>query len=184
MGKRSEFERLPNDYYPTPEAAIRHLKPFLPKRFTFCEPCAGDGRLTRFLQKIGGELTAQYDIEPQAPHVDQADARHMLSRHTYGAEYIITNPPWSRDLLHPLIMRFSRIAPTWLLFDAGWAFSDQAAMFMDWRRGNCRVRSIVAVGRLQWIEDSEDTGKDDAAWYLIGGPSSEPPRFYPRQPAP
>ena len=45
MGKRSEFERIPRDYYPTPYSAVQPLLPHLPDRFEFAEPCAGDMRL-------------------------------------------------------------------------------------------------------------------------------------------
>ena len=47
MGKRSDFERRPGDFYPTPRAAalplIAHLRGG--GIATFAEPCAGDGAL-------------------------------------------------------------------------------------------------------------------------------------------
>ena len=45
MGKRSDFERKPRDFYPTPREAIEPLIPHLPETGLFAEPCAGDGRL-------------------------------------------------------------------------------------------------------------------------------------------
>jgi len=40
MGKRSDFERVERDFYPTPEAAVLPLLPHLPDSyFTFIEPC-------------------------------------------------------------------------------------------------------------------------------------------------
>ena len=38
MGKRSDFERIPRDYYPTPYSAVEPLLPHLPENFTFAEP--------------------------------------------------------------------------------------------------------------------------------------------------
>lgn len=181
MGKRSDFERIPNDLYPTPPEAIPFLRPYLPKRFTFCEPCAADGTLVRLLEAIGGDCLAQYDIEPRHPLVRYGNATNILSRHLCGADMIITNPPWTRDVLHALILRFSRLAvPTWLLFDANWMFTEQAAGFMDWQHRQNRIHKIVAVGRLNWIPGTDETGKDDAAWFLIGPPSRKPPEFHPR----
>lgn len=181
MGKRSEFERLDQDRYLTPVEALAFLKPHLPERFTFCEPCAANGNLTRHLEKVGGRAVAQYDITPEHPDVQRGDARHILSIHLNGAELIITNPPWERAVLHAMILRFSRLGiPVWLLFDADWAFTDQGAQFMDWRHGRNRIHKIVVIGRLKWIEDSDDTGKDNAAWFLIGAPTSTPPAFFPR----
>ena len=49
MGKRSDFERVPRDYYPTPFEAVRPLVPHLPDKGLFGEPCAGDGRLIRHI---------------------------------------------------------------------------------------------------------------------------------------
>ena len=43
MGKRSNFERKPRDYYRTPIEAAEPIRPFMQDIQTFCEPCAGDG---------------------------------------------------------------------------------------------------------------------------------------------
>ena len=45
MGKRSDFERKPRDFYPTPMEAVEPLLPHLPEGFKFAEPCAGNGAL-------------------------------------------------------------------------------------------------------------------------------------------
>ena len=39
MGKRSSFERIPRDFYPTPFAAVPPLIPHLRGVRTFAEPC-------------------------------------------------------------------------------------------------------------------------------------------------
>ena len=40
-----------------------------------------------------------------------------LGEHEFlEADYIITNPPWDRKLLHPMIEYFTAFRPTWLLF--------------------------------------------------------------------
>jgi hypothetical protein len=74
---------------------------------------------------------------------------------------IITNPPWDRAPLHQIIERCSRLAPTWLLFDADWMFTKQSAPYMKY------CRHIVAVGRVKWIADSKGAGKDNCAWYMF-----------------
>lgn len=60
MGKRSDFERNPRDYYQTPYEAVIPLLPHLVAPHSargyvanFVEPCAGDGRLVRHLEKHG-----------------------------------------------------------------------------------------------------------------------------------
>lgn len=162
MGKRSDFERVPKDYYPTPLAAVVPLIPHLPKIFTYVEPCAGDGRLVGHISKLTdqrGSCWLAFDVEPRSPSVQH--------KNVFGQEYhkwvdfYITNPPWSRDILHPLIEHLSAMAPTWLLFDADWMHTKQSSPYMEYC---CKV---VSIGRVKWIEDSKQTGKDNACWYLF-----------------
>lgn len=161
MGKRSSFERRPMDFYSTPEEAVLPLLPYLPHQTRFCEPCAGDGDLIRHLEKHGHECITAFDAY-RTKSYPVIDATQMTRSNLAGADYIITNPPWSRHILHPMIDRFTLLAPTWLLFDADWAFTKQSTPYME------RCRMIVAVGRVKWIAGSKYTGKDNCAWYLFG----------------
>ena len=160
MGKRSDFQRRPMDFYATPEAAVLPLLPWLPANVRYCEPCAGEGDLTQHLDKARHQCVAAFDLDPSSPYPEK-DALEMTKADAAGANYIITNPPWSRHILHPMIIRFSDIAPTWLLFDADWAFTKQSKPYMQ------RCQMIVAVGRVKWIAESKNTGKDNCAWYLF-----------------
>jgi len=163
MGKRSNFERNPRDYYPTPLEAVRPLIRGIDHRSTarsptFIEPCAGDGRLTDYLESEGMVCVQEFDIEPQKEHILKIDA---LKAPFSEADYIITNPPWDRKILHPMIDRFRRYAPTWLLFDADWMHTKQAIPYLEY------CSKIVSVGRVKWIEGSKTTGKDNCAWYCF-----------------
>lgn len=158
MGKRSDFERVERDFYPTPEAAVLPLLPHLSANTIFDEPCAGDGDLFDHLDKHGHDCAFACDIEPQRGDIITADA-FILER--CNSECFITNPPWDRKILHPLINHLSDIAPTWLLFDADWMHTKQSAEYMK------RCVKIISVGRLKWIPDSKMTGKDNCAWYLF-----------------
>jgi len=171
MGKRSSFERVERDFYPTPPEAVRPLIPHLRIGALFSEPCAGDGALIRALAPFGVTCQDRLDIEPQAAGIRQADA---LTADLGRPEMFITNPPWRRDVLHALITRLSDIAPTWLLFDADWVHTRQAVPYLP------RLRRIVAVGRVKWIPDSPFTGKDNCAWHLFTADSDAPAQFYGR----
>lgn len=173
MGKRSSFERVPRDFYPTPPEAVVPLLPHLPVPTRFAEPCAGDGALVRILSKAGHLCCAATDIEPRHPSILKADA---LSGPWVGFDYIITNPPWSRDVLHKMIVHFSSQLPTWLLFDADWMHTRQSAPFMH------LCRKIVSVGRVKWIPDSPFTGKDNCCWYLFDASAAAGTQFVGRTP--
>lgn len=160
MGKRSEFKRRENDAYFTPRKGALPLLPFLHPNTKFVEPCGGDFRLASWLEEAGHLCLASYDIEPKNPRVHTRNALTLTENNIPAeTEMFITNPPWTRELLHPIIERLRHIKPTWLLFDADWAFTDQAVPYLAF------CSDIIPVGRLRWVEDSKHDGKDNCAWY-------------------
>lgn len=171
MGKRSDFARRPMDAYDTPAEAVLPLLPFLDGVKTFAEPCAGNFWLVRHLEKSG--LTCSFAGDVRSGD----DALFLDERDLAGADAIITNPPWTRELLHPLINRFLQLRPTWLLFDADWCHTRQAGAYLG------RCSHIVTVGRVKWIPDSPSTGKDNAAWYRFDRRHQDGPRFFGRMEA-
>ena len=174
MGKRSDFERNPRDFYPTPKEAVIPLLPHLPEKGLFAEPCAGDGRLIRHIEELTG-LSGYWmtDIEPHADFIGNGDA---LTDKIVGCDICITNPPWDRKILHPLIDNLSNQLPTWLLFDADWMHTKQSVPYIK------MCSKIVSVGRIKWFGNM--TGKDNCAWYLFGNeyriPTATPTKFYGR----
>jgi hypothetical protein len=172
MGKRSSFERVPRDFYPTPYEAVVPLLPHLDPDSLFCEPCVGDGALAKHLEAHGHICVEGSDTAPNGGYSLVRDARTI---NLYLAcDYVITNPPWSREVLHPIILNLSRQMPTWLLFDADWMHTRQSAPFMPY------LRKIVSVGRVKWIPDSPFTGKDNCCWYLFDQTSEAPAQFVGR----
>jgi len=174
MGKRSSFERKPRDFYPTPIEAVYPLLDHLPDGFRFTEPCAGDGALIEHLETKGICIWAS-DIEPQAVGIYNRSYYQLGSDEIIKSDYIITNPPWDRKVLHPMIEHFIKFKPTWLLFDADWIHTKQSIPYMT------MCRKIVSVGRIKWFGNM--TGKDNCAWYLFdkGGPAGWITEFYGRK---
>ena len=161
MGKRSAFDRRERDFYPTPLVAVMPLLSHLPI-CNFMEPCAGDGSLIRALEHLGNRCLWASDIEKRVDGICEVDALDLIGAD--GCDFIVTNPPWTRSILHPMIEHFSDMRPTWLLFDADWVHTKQAAPYLP------RLRKIVSVGRVKWIEDSPHTGKDNCAWMHFDKP--------------
>jgi hypothetical protein len=192
LAKRSDFERIERDYYPTPMDAARPLVdvifPDATGTIHYCEPCAGDGRLADHLSKLSSgrlQLAAAFDIDPQPSICDivRKDALEIGEEDLNGAEWIITNPPWDRRkssgyLLHSMIAHFAEMRPTALLFDADWMHTKQAAPLCE-----RYLTKIVSIGRVKWIENSTMTGKDNCAWFIFDKGArqrSEVPAFYSR----
>jgi hypothetical protein len=158
MGKRSLFPRVPQDAYPTPAEAVAPLLPHLAPNTRYIEPCAGEGRLVGHLERAGHVCVGAYDL-PDDARVKRYEAKPGI--------FFATNPPWRRDVLHPIIVNLSDQLPTWLLLDAAWIHTRQSAPYL------ARLRKIVSVGRVKWIPDSPFTGKDDCAWLLFDQPQPD-----------
>ena len=165
MGKRSSFPRIDKDAYDTWDpAAVKPLRPLLPDFFTYAEPCAGAFSLCTQLNDMGGQCRLACDIQPRHPHVIFGDFLNLKQEHLNGIDYIITNPPWSRPVLHEMIDHALRLQkPTWFLFDADWMHTQQSIDYLH------HLHAIVSVGRVKWIANSAYSGKDNVAWYLFDG---------------
>lgn len=158
MGKRSDFKRVARDFYPTPLRAVEPLIPKLRKGTSYYEPCAGDGALIKHLKGYGILCALACDIEPQDTGIIKKDMFDI----DMSKKQIITNPPWDRKILHPLIEKIiAEDAKAWLLFDADWMHTKQSAKYMPY------CSDIVSVGRVKWIEGSANTGKENCAWYAF-----------------
>jgi hypothetical protein len=181
MGKRSDFPRRPHDDYETPAEAVAPLLPFLDGVERFAEPCAGRGHLIVALESAGLECVYAAElrtgINPPSTRIAEGVDALAVGRYAYQAaraQRIITNPPWTRQLLHPLIWHLCGIMPAWLLFDADWVHTKQSGALIR------HCSTIVSVGRVRWIAGSKSTGKDNAAWHLFDRRHVDGPRFVGR----
>jgi hypothetical protein len=96
---------------------------------------------------------------------------------SYGAaDLIVTNPPHTRSLMHPLIEHFAAIAPTWLLIDSDLANNQHAAPYLP------MCTDIVPIGRGgKWITGSAHAnGLNNFNWYRFDAAHSDGPRFHRR----
>lgn len=187
MGKYSDFERNPRDFYSTPLAATLPLHNLLARKYpalkNYIEPFCGDGRLIGNLNKLSdGNLKCVWasDIEPQPcqtsmlddmPEFHVADYRSALDffgdlcKNNPDAAFI-SNPPWintpnSGLQLNDIIMSLSSIATTCLLLDANYAFNKKSVPMMK------RCSDVVPVGRVKWIDDSPYSSKENVAWFIF-----------------
>ena len=157
MGKRTNFERKDRDFYPTPYEAVAPLLPHLPKKLLFDEPCAGNGILLDHLEAAGHRCLQATDIKPQRDDVGMYDVFDIKS--AYG-DCFITNPPWSWQILNPLISHLSNINATWLLLNADLMHNKRMAPHI------LHCEKIVSVGRVSWMGNGKK-GFENCAWFLF-----------------
>lgn len=149
----------------------------------FAEICAGKGDLIRTFAEDGIECVYAIDIKPRAKGVERGDALELKrSDIPKSCEIIITNPPWTRELLHPIIERCLSVdLPAWLLFDADWMHNRDEVCgasppyLLRW------CRKIVSIGRVKWFPNSDSTGKDNCCWYLFDPAFRGNPTFHSRR---
>jgi hypothetical protein len=174
VGKRSEFDRIPKDKYMTWDPSpVRILQPHLPSGLLYAEPCAGNGDMIESMKWHGHECVYACDIKPGRKWITRRDALDLDGRwkRATRATMFVTNPPWSRDFLHELIVHLAAIFPTWLLLDADWMHTRQASEYLD------QCKHIVSAGRVRWIPGTTDVGVDNTAWYLFDQRHAGGPRF-------
>lgn len=176
----SNFEKIDHDFYRTFDVRAHNaLNDFLKPNTTFVEPCTGYGDLIRGLEVLGHKCTYSSELVKRDNTPDFTkihDAFELKGDHVEGADYIITNPPWTRKILHPMIEHFVGLKPTILLFEADWAHTKQAIPYLDrW------CTDIVSVGRLKWIEGTTGGSLKDCAWYVFDQNKSGKITFHQRR---
>jgi hypothetical protein len=160
MSKRSSFEKIPKDFYATtdPKAIPPNLVKFI-RGMTYAEPCYGEGDLEDLLMDVA---VCRWRSDIRDTGCCKLWDATCLSEHELGhCDVIITNPPFSRSVLLPMIDHFTSLKPTWLLLPAGYMHNRYFAPYMR----KCSL--VVSIGRLKWFKDSKHTSTDDFAWYYF-----------------
>lgn len=164
MGKRSTFDRIEKDFYRTidPKAgqALLRIMNYLDiESLNYYEPCFGDGDLVDNLEQVAPE---RFSCMGSSDITTGKDALSLTKEDLEDCDCIITNPPWSRPILHSMIDHFSTLGkPFFLLFDADWSHNKSSVPYMK------KLGGIYPTGRLRWIPDTKMSSKDNCAWYLF-----------------
>lgn len=174
MGKRSnKGVKMPRDFWPTvdPDAFIP-LRPYISGK-TYAEPCCGNEDLIKGFEDVAYCGWAS-DISIGK------DATTLTKEDLEACDVIITNPPFSWEMLKPLLDHLPKLKPTWLLLPADFMHNKRSAPYMVY------CSHIVAVRRLFWWLDEGDLsqrgvkGKDNYCWYLFHDKQQSSTNFIPR----
>lgn len=153
MGKLSNYKRRAHDEYLTPLRAVLVLAPFLGDIRTFAEPCAADGGLIRHIEGMGPLCIHSGDIQTGTDALTDPVLSALI------VDAIITNPPYTWEILSKMLELFPTIAPTWLLLEADFKHNVRAAPFM------AICSDVVSIGRIKWFAHTKKSGKTNYAWY-------------------
>jgi len=165
LGKRETEKKpkSPRDYYATIDPdAVKPLLPYVDIQ-TYIEPCAGAGDLIKLLSKTAICADA-YDIDPQTDSIIQRNCLTLTENDCIGVDLIITNPPFTRDILLPMIDHLSSLRPTWLLLPADMMHNHYMKPHLEY----CDL--ILSIGRLCWFKDKDGKmvkGVDNYCWYMF-----------------
>ena len=167
MGKRSDFVKKPRDAYFTPEKAFTPIIEDLIEQYDggviFCEPCAGNAALIKHVEKWvpGSVCIFAMDLEPQAEGILKGDSSTLSGENLENCDLIITNPPFSWNVLQPMLDRWIKLLPTVLLLPADFMHNLRFQKYLT------HCYKIVGIGRVKWIEDSKMSGMDNYCWYFF-----------------
>jgi hypothetical protein len=159
MGKRSNYENdKPKDFWPTIDPNVTP-QPFIDmiRGRTYAEPCYGEGDLEDLLMEIA-HCKWRSDIRETVGSSKVMDATDLTKEMLKECDMIITNPPFSWNLLKPLLDHLPTLKPTWFLLPANVMHNKRMGPYMS----NCAW--VISVGRLYWM-DNKIRGVDDFAWF-------------------
>jgi hypothetical protein len=173
----AKFDRIENDFYRTFDPRAHKVLADVQEPVNYAEPCYGYGDLVFGLFDYEFRCSFKSDITNRGYEaILEKDALTLTAEDVKDCEYIITNPPWQRKILHQMIVHFSSLKPTWLLFEGDWAHTKQAIPYLD---GLCT--DIASVGRMKWIPGTNVAGKKDIAWYRFSTDKKDYIKFHQRK---
>ena len=159
MGKRSDFDKVPKDFYPTTDVrAVVPLVKFI-RGATYAEPCYGNGDLEDLLVEVAN-CKWRSDIRETVGSSKVLDALSLTKSDLSDIDLIVTNPPFTRGVLLPMLDHFITLKPTWLLLPADLMHNAYFGPYME------KCQKIVSVGRIKWFKDTEKDSTENFAWYF------------------
>lgn len=177
MSKRDGVTvKVNKDYWPTidKDCINEGIANFLRNR-PYAEVCYGEGHL----EELIGDLAPckwRSDIRETLPCSVVMDALDISKDHLRGVDQIVTNPPYSWELLQPLLEYLPGLKPTWFLLKADLMHNVRMVPYMR----DCAW--VVSVGRLCWVPKGGKfvKGVDNFAWYRFNKGWGNSTRFVGR----
>jgi len=174
MSKRNDsFEKVPKDFYPTTDPnAVEPLVPFIRGK-TYAEPFYGEGDLEDLLMDVANCMWRS-DIRETVVPSKVMPATDLTPYDLRNVDCIISNPPFTKDVLLPCIDHLINLKPTWLLLPADMMHNRYFSPYMR------MCSKVVSIGRVKWFKDSKACSTDNFSWYYWVDNSPTDTIFYGR----
>lgn len=168
-----QYERQPNDFYPTPPEATQYLLETVPLRDFVWEPCAGQGLMAKTIADAGYRVVASDVVEYENsvfPIITGIDALELLL--PAGVKTVVTNPPYGNMPRKLIPYWLSLLEPVGgmlcLLMNSLWGESQSGQLLTSLHRayaGKVRTRR-----RIRWLAgtplDKGGAPQIDHAWLI------------------
>lgn len=166
MSKRTDTDSAvanPSNFWPTPPEAVTPLLEPLRQdvvlaKSRFIEPCAGDGALVDALVFHNFVRAVAFDNEPRRSDIRHGDATTVDWSTVNPAIPAVTNPPWARHLLEPILAAIIGTRVVWLLLPLDYTTNLWTNPYMR------HVNRIVPLGRVSWKGNGKG-GMENSAWF-------------------
>ena len=151
-----------NNFWPTPREAVLPLVDHLRldtifSKWRYVEPCAGDGALVDALAEQGFLCAGAFDVAPRRADIKARDAALAPVRLIPHLPRV-TNPPWAKHLLKPILDNLVGQTVVWLLLPLDMAANIWTNPYM------AHVNKLVPLGRVSWLGNGK-AGMENSAWF-------------------
>lgn len=163
MNWHSNYERIPQDRYETPEWVSQIILPYIQHIRCVWEPACASGKMARVLAENGARWVCTSDIEYGADFLAQ---EHTPMASVRG---IVTNSPYSRGLaerfvVHALELMRPVNGLVAMLMPHAWDMAQERAFLFEphpaW------VRKIAIRKRIRWFEGTTGNPRGFHAWFV------------------
>lgn len=148
-------KRMKHDSRDTLPEAVAPLLQHIRLQSCIAEPCAGSGELIDALIDSRLFVFWRSDIKPRRRDIFKMNALDITENDVATIDYIITTPPRTHRILHPMIDHLRSLRPTWLLLDSDWMHTKQAAPYLLY------CYKIVSIGRVSWMLFDRDPAQTE-----------------------
>ena len=168
-GGKGVWDRSPTDFYPTPTASTRSLKDFIDvdSTDTILEPCAGVGHIAKEFENV--TALDLYEYKTEYLHQVTTGINFLSWTPDKNYSWVITNPPFDRKVLMPIIEKSLSIATKGVAMFLKITFLESSSRFTFFQENKNLKNVVIFSNRQPLYRNAIVTGASNAicyAWFI------------------